>query len=168
MTDRKLADLYRAAMPPPPSLDAQAEAQLQAALLGGGTAEQREAGLELLARLPQGPALARLMAAAEPESARLDAELRAMRTPVQQQRSWRKLPVALAMAASVTAVAIIISSLGDPRMQAPEQGAAEHLTAADVNSDRILMASFENDRNGNAASDDGQAEGSIFRGNFGS
>jgi hypothetical protein len=166
MTDRQLAELYRAAMPPPPHLDAQAEAQLQAALLGGGTAEQREAGLELLARLPQGPALARLMAAVEPESARLGTELRAARTAAPQQRNWRKLPVVLAMAASVTAVAIIISSVGDPRVQ-PGQPAAEHLTAADVNSDRILIASFENERSGNAASEDAQEEGSIFRASFG-
>jgi hypothetical protein len=160
MTDRKLAELYRAANPAPP-LDAEAEQALAAALLGGQP-QQREAGLELLARLPQGPALARAIEAIGADAEQLAAELAARRAaPV--RRRWHRLPAALAMAAGVAAVAVIIGSLGE--LRAPEPASAEQISAAEIDSARILVASFEANGNGDASTVTVE-EKKIFRGAF--
>jgi hypothetical protein len=163
MTDQKLAGLYRAANDAP-ALDAQAEEALAAALLGGDRA-QREAGLELLGRLPQGPALARLLAAIGPESERLEADLQARR---RTRRPWRQLPAALAMAAGVAAVAVMVVSLD--RQQAPEQAAVAApagISADRADPGRILVASFEAEGNDSPASAlPADAEKHIFRGAF--
>ena len=129
-------------------LDAQAEAELAAALLGGD-AGAREAGLDRLGRLPQGPQLARVLAALAPEADRLAGELARRRRPARR----RVAGIALALAASAAAVAVLVGGLrGGPAEPLPVGG-----------DDRILVASFEEDA---ASASAVPGQGKIFRSDF--
>lgn len=144
MTEQKIRELYQASLAPP-ALDPAAEAELAAALLGGPQA-LRDAGLDRLATHPDGPALARLMAAIAPDAAQLSRDLQARRQPVLR-------PVLVGLAATAAAMALLVAGLRQSPVELPAAG-----------EDRILVASFETGdaRTASPAS----AESSIFRGDF--
>lgn len=143
MTEQKIRELYQAGLSPS-AIDAAAETELAAALLGGPDGA-RDAGLNRLATHPHGPALARIIAGLSPVSARLSRELQARRQPVLR-------PVLVALAATAAAMALIIAGLRGSPVELP--AAAE---------DRILVASFEHVED-DAPAPSGQS--SIFRGDF--
>jgi hypothetical protein len=145
MTDQNIRKLYQAGLSPA-ALDAGAEAELAAALLGGSDAA-RDAGLDRLATHPHGPALARIIAGLAPDSAQLSRDLQARRQPVLR-------PVLAALAATAAAMALIIAGLRDSPVQVPE-----------AEDDRIMVASFDSADGGAPAAN---GESSIFRADFGS
>jgi hypothetical protein len=154
MTEQNIRDAWRQSSQQQPLQDDEVEAKLAAALLGGD-ATAREAGLELLGRMPQGPQLARVMASLAPEAARLGQELAARRA--QPARPVRRFGAVLALAASAAAVAVLVGGL---RSGGPTEPAGVPLPA---DSESIMVASFEMDAD---AAPSGSAVAPIFRSDF--
>lgn len=127
MTEQRLRELYRQSVAA--GTEPADDANVVAALTGSGSASEREIGLDRLAAMPGGPALARIAMALAPESERLSSELAARRGRVLRSR-W---PAAVALAAGLGAVAVL--TIGVQREPAP----------LDTGSDRILASSFESD-----------------------
>jgi hypothetical protein len=150
MTEQNISKAWRQASQQPLQ-DAEAEAGLAAALLGGDAAE-REAGLELLGRMPQGPELARVMSALAPDAERLSQELagRSARTA----RPVRRFGAVFALAASAAAVAVLVGGL--------RGGPAEPTAPAPEDSTSIMVASFEPD----PSAAPGSGSTPIFRSDF--
>jgi hypothetical protein len=136
MTEQNIRDAWRE-YSRQPLQDDQAEARLAAALLGGDGAE-REAGLELLGQLPQGPQLARVVATLAPDAERLSQELAARRAP--RARPARRFGAVLALAASAAAVAVLVGGLRGGPAEPPG-------TPLPAESEHIMVASFETDAN---------------------
>jgi hypothetical protein len=161
MNERQIAEAWQARTGQPLPLDERAEAALAAALFGGDAA-QREAGLELLARLPQGPDLARVMQALAPDAAALSQAIAERRSAVRRPR--RRATIGFAMAASAAAVAVLVAGLRTGPLESPPVDAdgllAGHALLAE---DAILVASFEADEH--AAARDGGPR-AIFRDDF--
>ncbi len=153
MTEQRLRELYRQSVATGREpIDHETDQQtLAAVLLGGGTNEQHDAGLQRLASLPAGPALARVVAATAGDAAELARELTARRAPALRRQRW---PGWVALAAGVGAVAILALGVRHgPVMTDP---------AVDT---RILVASFESDA---TAPDEGERgdDRPIFSGGF--
>jgi len=147
MTEQTLRDLNRQAGSVP--LPADAEAALAAVLLDGDEAS-REAGLDQLASLPAGPALARVLASMAPDARMLEADIARLRRS--RRRAW---PALVAMAAGIGAAAVLVVGLREAPVE-PVQ------TAAQPEQQKILVASFE----GEAPSVPAASDGQIFNGGF--